>query len=115
MTPQLARTNRLRRRLLQTAVALPIIGPWYAHAAGYPRLMQGPMVGAVTPRSITVWGRTAGPQSVTLEYGARADLADARITPAVVSRAEDDCTVKIEVTDLEPDTRYWYRLRVAIW
>jgi alkaline phosphatase D len=106
-------TSGLRRRLLQTAVALPLIGPWCAQAAGYPRLMQGPMVGAVTPRSITVWGRTAGPQSVTLEYGTRADLADARTMPAVVSRSEDDCTVRIEVTDLEPDTRYWYRLRVA--
>ena len=94
MRPSPRPTSRLRRRLLQTAVALPMIGPWCAHAAGYPRLMQGPMVGAVTPRSITVWGRTAGPQPVTLEYGTRVvgfragrivfDGSPAAVSPAVV-------------------------------
>jgi alkaline phosphatase D len=106
-------TSRLRRRLLQSALALPVIGPWaVSAAAGYPRLMQGPMVGAVTPRSITLWGRTAGPQAVTVECSRRPDLADARTTSPVMSRAEDDCTWRIEVEGLESDTRYWYRVRV---
>lgn len=103
-----------RRRLIQAALALPLLGSRdvFAAAPGYPRLMQGPMIGAVTPTSLTIWGRASGPQPVAVEYATRRDLADARQTAPVLARAADDYTVRIEIPDLAPATRYWYRVRV---
>jgi alkaline phosphatase D len=102
----------LRRRVLQTAMALPALGARGAIAAalGYPRVMQGPMIGAVTTRSILVWARVSGPHSVEVEYSPGQDFLDTRRTSAVVARAEDDYTVRIELSGLSPATRYWYRV-----
>ena len=104
----------LRRRLLQAAVAWPLLAARDAAAEspGYPRLMQGPMAGAVTPTTLTVWGRVAGPHEITVEYSARRDFADARQSDAVTARAADDYTVRVELRGLAPATRYWYRVRV---
>jgi alkaline phosphatase D len=106
--------NRVRRRLLESALALPLLGSRAAFAAspGYPRLMQGPMVGSVTPTSLTIWGRASGGQRVSVEYSSRRDFSSTRETEAVLARAEDDFTVRIVVPDLTPGTRYWYRVRV---
>jgi len=102
----------LRRRVLQATLALPALGARGAIAAalGYPRVMQGPMIGAVTAKSILVWARVSGPHSVEIEHSPGQDFLDTRRTPAVVARAEDDYTVRIELSGLSPATRYWYRV-----
>ncbi len=41
---------------------------------GYPRLMQGPMVGAVTPTQAKIWARTTGEYSVTIEYATNFEM-----------------------------------------
>jgi alkaline phosphatase D len=104
--------DTLRRRLLKASLALPAFGARGAFAAvlGYARVMQGPMIGAVTPTSLRVWARVSGPHSVEVEYSPDQAFADTRRTTAVVARAEDDYTVRIDVPGLAPATRYWYRL-----
>jgi alkaline phosphatase D len=100
--------------LVQSALALPLLGPCGALAAalGYPRLMQGPMIGGVSPDSMTVWGRASGPLTVSVEYALDRAFLDTRTTAAVVARPEDDYTVKISMSGLAPGTRYWYRVLV---
>jgi len=104
--------DRVRRGVLEAALALPALKPGAALAAilGYPRLMQGPMLGAVTPTSLRIWARLSGPHAVDVEYSTEQTLLDARRTPPVVARADDDYTVRIDVPGLVPGTRYWYRL-----
>jgi alkaline phosphatase D len=111
MAPRL----RLRRRaLLGTALAAATLRPLraFATAPGYPRLMEGPMVGSVTPESITFWGRASGEFDVDVEYSTSATFASPARSPSVRATAATDYTVRIIVTDLSPATRYFYRLRV---
>jgi alkaline phosphatase D len=106
--------DALRRRLIQSALAVPLLGAGRAVAAalGYPRLMQGPMIGAATPDSLRVWARAGGPLPVSVEYAPDRMFLETSSTPAVVARAEDDYTVRIDIRNLAPNTRYWYRVRV---
>ena len=110
--PRSSATSVLRRRLLQSALAWPVVRHAHAATPGYPRLMQGPMLGAVTADALTFWGRVAGAQEVQVEYSTQADLAGARLSAPVAARAEDDFTVHVRVAGLAPATRYWYRVRV---
>lgn len=106
--------SRLRRGLLGSALAAAAWRPLRALAAapGYPRLMEGPMVGAATADSITVWGRASGEFELEVEYGADPELASpARSAPARAT-AESDYTARIRIGGLEPATRYYYRVRV---
>ena len=67
----LAMSSRLGRRgFLGSAIATALLRPFrsFAAAPGYSRLMEGPMVGAVTPDSITFWGRASGEFDVDVEY-----------------------------------------------
>lgn len=79
-------------------------------ATGKRRIMQGPMLGAVTPTSVLVWVRVSDPLDVQVEYATSPTMADARRSAAVRARPENDHTVRIEVTDLMPSTTYYYRL-----
>jgi alkaline phosphatase D len=46
-----------RRGFVGSALAAAVLRPWRAFAAapGYPRLMEGPMIGATTADSINFW------------------------------------------------------------
>ncbi|MGH8203170.1 MAG: PhoD-like phosphatase N-terminal domain-containing protein, partial [Steroidobacteraceae bacterium] len=103
-----------RRGFLGSAIAAALIRPFRALAAspGYPRLMEGPMVGATTSDSITFWGRASGEFDVEVEYSTDPMFAaTGKSAPARATRASD-CTVRITVGGLKPATRYYYRLRV---
>ena len=110
--PVQAAADRLRRRLLQATLALPALGARGALAAalGYPRVMQGPMIGAVTSKSLLVWARLSASHDAVVEYSTDAAFLDTRRTPAVTALASDDFTVRIPVDGLEPARRYWYRV-----
>ena len=82
-------------------------------ATGYPRVLHGPMMGAVTPDRIDVWVRLSGPNDVQIEYGPATDPAELRRTPAQRARKEDDYTVVVSIRDLAADTAYRYRVLVA--
>lgn len=79
---------------------------------GHPRLMEGPMIGAVEPGKALIWGRANGAYIVQVIYGEDPELANAVTTDAVTARPEDDYTVRIALTGLKPDTRYSYRIVV---
>lgn len=79
---------------------------------GKRRVMQGPMLGAVTPTSMIVWARVSDPLAVQVEYATSLHLENAVRTEPVSARPEDDHTVRIALTGLNPSTTYYYRLIV---
>ena len=62
-----------RRKFLWGASALSVLASLprrvLAAATGYPRLLEGPMIGATTPGSFTVWSRARGLTTVTTSIG----------------------------------------------
>lgn len=116
------RISTLRKSILHLSVlgTLFVNGVWLGlplEAAevtfeGYPRLLQGPMVGAVSADSFQIWARASGEYQVSLEWGTRFDLSELQQTDPLVAKAIDDYTVVITVGGLEPDTEYFYRILV---
>jgi alkaline phosphatase D len=70
------------------------------------------MVGAVSPTDAMIWARTTGEYSVTVEYAADFEMSSARRSQPVVARKANDYVVKLSLTDLEPSTKYFYRVLV---
>jgi alkaline phosphatase D len=103
-----------RRGFLGSAIAAALLRPLRAFGAapGYPRLMEGPMVGAVTPDSITFWGRASGEFDVVVEYSPDPAFGATQRTAPVRATAATDYTVRVAATGLAPGTRYYYRLLV---
>ena len=103
-----------RRGFVGSALAAAALRPFWAFAAapGYPRLMEGPMIGATTADSITFWGRASGEFDVEVEYSTDPMFGATRQSAPVRAAAESDHTVRITVTGLMPATRYFYRLLV---
>src|SRR5688572_23968502 len=103
-----------RRGFLGSALATALLRPFRAFGAtpGYPRLMEGPMVGAVTPGSISFWGRASGEFDVVVEYSTDPAFAATQQSAAVRATAASDFTVRVAVEGLEPGTRYHYRMLV---
>ncbi|MBD3870855.1 MAG: PhoD-like phosphatase N-terminal domain-containing protein, partial [Acidobacteria bacterium] len=79
---------------------------------GYPRLMQGPMVGAVTPTQVKIWARTTGEYSVSIEYATNFEMRSATTSEPVAAKKADDYVVVVELDGLEPATEYFYRILV---
>jgi alkaline phosphatase D len=109
-------TRLLRRAFLKSAAGAALFtflpGAW-AKVLGYPRALEGPMVGAPGPRHFTVWTRASGEFEVELEWSRRRDFADAvKADRARASAAGDYCVV-LRATGLDPATTYYYRLRYA--
>lgn len=80
---------------------------------GYPRCLEGPMVGPGGADHITVWARVSGAFEVIVEASPdRYFKAPVRSAPVTASAAEDFCVV-MRVTGLQPATPYYYRLKIA--
>ena len=79
---------------------------------GYPRLMQGPMVGAVTDTDAKIWVRTSGAFTVSVVYDVTPDFSSAKQTEPVMVEKANDYTEVITISDLEPSTEYFYEIRV---
>lgn len=107
----------LRACWLIGALTVVAVGPsWSASkpsATGYPRLLHGPMIGAVTTDRIDVWVRLSGPNEVQIEYGPATAMAGLRRTSPQLARKEDDYAVVVPIRDLAADTAYRYRVIVA--
>lgn len=104
-----------RRKLLWGTGTLALLAALprrlYAAAIGYPRLLDGPMIGATSPNSFTVWSRASGAFGVAVEYATRRDFSDAKTTAVVAATQNEDLCTAIEVTGLQPDTEYHYRIK----
>ncbi len=83
-----------------------------ASSTGYPRLMQGPMVGAVTDTDARIWVRTSGAFTVAIVYDLTPDFRAAKQTEPVMVTKADDYTATITIPDLEPSTEYFYEIIV---
>jgi alkaline phosphatase D len=79
---------------------------------GYPRLMQGPMVGAVSPSEALIWLRTSGEFEITIQYATNFEMRSAMTTKPVMSKKSEDYTLVIAIDGLEPATEYFYRVLV---
>jgi len=109
-------TERNRRSLLKQAglfaATLPFVPQAWAQSLGYPRTLQGPMVGAPSANAITIWARVSGAFDVVLEVSTRRDFADVRQSPAVRADESTDFCAHLRLEGLSPVTRYFYRLRI---
>jgi len=111
-----AARRKLRRAFLKGVAATALFSflprAW-AKVLGYPRAMQGPMIGAPGPRHFTVWVRASGEYEVELEWSRRRDFTEVvKADKGQASAASDYCLV-LRATGLEPGTTYYYRLRFA--
>ena len=105
----------LRPAILLVMVSL--VGATVATAAkpshtGYPRLMQGPMVGAVTDTQVKIWVRTSGAFTAAVVYDLTPEFTSPKETEPVMVNKTDDYTAVITISDLEPATEYFYEIRV---
>lgn len=80
--------------------------------AGYPRLMQGPMLGAVSETDALVWARASGRFDVSLVLARDARFADAETVATAAATPENDYIVKLRASELEPGRTYYYRVQV---
>jgi alkaline phosphatase D len=69
-------------------------------------LSLGPLVGAVTASSATIWVRTSQSARVTVEYGDPTQKVQSQ------TGADSDFTTKLQLTQLSPHTTYTYTLQV---
>lgn len=110
-----ARTGCCFVAMIVAALVIPPAGDAVAAEAsntGYPRLMQGPMVGALAPTEVKIWVRTSGPYAVTVQYDTDPELASPRETEPIETTKADDYTGVVVVSGLEPATEYFYRITV---
>lgn len=82
-----------------------------ASVIGYPRALQGPMIGAPGPDHFNVWVRASGAFEVTLEVSTDRDFRNLIEGASTLTSADDDCCAVLRVDNLQPDTDYWYRLK----
>ena len=75
------------------------------------RLTDGPMLGHVTSSSVRVWGRTSDAGEFQVVYGTSPDALP-EMSESATTRIEDDNTGSVTLAGLQPDTRYFYQLRV---
>ena len=112
----MTRGSPLRIGAVAAAAVAALLATGLASAAGrtdggYPRLMQGPMVGAVSATDALIWVRTTGEYAVAIEYGTDLELRSTRSVEATARKASD-YTLVLRLTGLEPSTDYFYRVLV---
>src|SRR5689334_7255542 len=104
-----------RRTFIAGAAAAGAFAPLPAwgepNPEGTPRLMLGPMIGAVTQTSVPIWMQLSGDYfDALVEYTADPVAGPWKRTPSQRAKKQDDCTLVIRVEGLQPDTTYHYRV-----
>ncbi|MBO9499189.1 MAG: alkaline phosphatase D family protein [Novosphingobium sp.] len=104
-----------RRNFLAAATAAAVVTPLPAwgesNPDGTPRLMLGPMVGAVTQTSVPIWMQLSGDYfDAVVEYTTDPVAGSWKRTPPSRARAEDNYTLVITIEGLQPGTTYFYRV-----
>jgi alkaline phosphatase D len=105
------------RRTFLAAATAAVVAPFPVWAEtnpeGSPRVMVGPMVGAITPTSVPIWVQLSGDYfDALVEYTTDPLAGDWQRTPPQRARAEDNYTLVLRVDGLQPDTTYHYRVIV---
>ena len=104
-----------RRAFIAAAAAAGVAGPLRAQAGpnpeGTPRLLLGPMVGAVSATAAPIWMQLSGDYfDAQVAYTTDPVAGPWLRTPPQRARAQDDCTLVIRLENLQPDTTYHYRV-----
>ena len=105
------------QRVAVVIAVLCVLSPLRLTAAGrndegYPRVMQGPMVGAVGEHGALIWLRTSGEYQVAIEYATSFEMGDARVSETLTAAKANDYTMVVALDGLEPATEYFYRVLV---
>ncbi len=72
-------------------------------------ITHGPILGRVTDTSVGVWARTGHPGKFQVQYGLAPDKLDQE-SLAVTTKLTSDCTGWVEIRNLIPDTKYYYKV-----
>ena len=80
--------------------AVAVAGPVFLHA--------GPMVGHVTEKTARLWAKASNTSRLAFKVGLQADLSDGRIVEGGDLVEEGSFTGTVDVSGLEPATRYHY-------
>jgi len=99
--------------LFRLMLVLLTIAPAAANAQserGYARLMQGPMLGPVTAHNASLWCRGSGEFEYQIEYATNPDFTGSSKSGVLNATKANDYTMVFELTGLEPDTEYFYRV-----
>lgn len=70
---------------------------------------QGPLLGLVTKDSVRVWARTDRPGEFHVRYGTEPDALTSQ-SDVVTTHIEHDLTGHTTLTNLQPETRYYYQI-----
>ena len=75
-------------------------------------LTHGPLVGAVKPMQAKIWLRTSGSATVQVEYSTSVDIINSLSSSEAMTTQQKDWTAIIQLSELIPETRYFYRILV---
>ncbi len=105
-----------RRTLVGGLCAFGALAPQATAAPdwdGYPRLMQGPMLGAAEADRVRIWMRVSGPFETQIEFAAGKTPSAMRRTAPILARREHDFVVVHTIEGLPADAEITYRVLVA--
>lgn len=104
-----------RRGLLAGTALAALLGSaqrGLAAVLGYPRLMQGPMIGHTGPTHVSIWSRSSAAAEIQVEYARDRSFAGARLSAPVLADPANDLVTVIRLEGLEPATTYHVRYRI---
>lgn len=101
---------KLRTSILLISSFLQLATGLSQNEVEIPEVMQGPMIGAVMPRSINVWMRVSGNYECKIEYDTDPSFAHSRLSQSVRATKSNYYTLEISLDGLKPYTRYYYRI-----
>ncbi|MBL9216816.1 MAG: alkaline phosphatase D family protein [Opitutaceae bacterium] len=102
---------RLAAALLLAVPVLALSAADYAVAPDAPAYVtHGPILGRLTATSVGVWMRTSAPAKIRVRYGTDPARLDQLSALGATERAHDN-TGWVELTGLQPDTLYHYRIQ----
>ena len=105
-----ARLATARLTLAALCITALLAGTGAVTGAPPTRLASGPMPGFSAMRAATLWMQFTGPADVHVDFWPDDRPAEVRSSPAVPATAQDQHTVHVSITGLEPGTRYTYRV-----
>jgi alkaline phosphatase D len=118
MPKRVTRTSRTTRRAFLAGAGAVLAAP-RAFAQGAPAIVtsdrmrpatpSGIMTGDITDRRATLWSRTDRPSRIIVELSRDESLKNARRIVGPAALAESDFTAHVELADLWPGERVFYR------
>lgn len=98
--------------LIVIGVSVTSAAESYRNEIGKPRVINGPMVGWVSPTEITIWARVTGEYDFSVQYDTDPDMENPSESESVAAGEEEDYSVRVTLKALKPDTTYYYRALV---